>query len=189
MATGPSGRSTGRAAHHPAGSTLADIPEPDAALRGRPWRLAATTVLAVVVLLGATGAFGVRSRTANSTGAGYRLSLTYPWIARAGLDVPWHVEIRRVGGFTGQKVVTLAVTARYFDIFETQGFHPEPDSESRDGRNLYLSFAVPPSGRVLEVDFDTYVQPSAQLGRRARVAVVDRGTEQVAVDIHTWLVP
>jgi hypothetical protein len=189
MASGPSGSRPTGASRSPGGSTLADVAGPEAARRGRPWRLGAIALLAVLVLLGAVGAFGVRARTTTATRAGYRLTVTYPWVARAGLDVPWHVEVRRDGGFAGQKVVTLAVTARYFDIFETQGFHPEPASETRDRRDLFLSFTVPPSGDVLEVDFDTYVQPSAQLGRRARVAVVQSGAEQVAVGFRTWLTP
>lgn len=171
------------------GSTLADVRPAVAAVRGRHWRTLAVVLLAVLVLLGAVGVFGVRSRTVRATGGGYDLSLTFPRVARAGLDVPWHVRLRRAGGFGGQKSVTLAVTARYFDIYETQGFHPEPDSETRDGDLLYLSFTPPPTGQVFEVDFDTYVQPSSQLGRSARLSVVSGGQPVVGVPFTTWLVP
>jgi hypothetical protein len=172
-----------------AGSTLSDVRAAEAARRGRPWRMAAVGVLSVVVALGAVGALGVRSREASATAGGYQLSLTYPWVARAGLDVPWRVTVRRPGGFTGMKSITLAVTADYFDIFETQGFHPEPSEETRDGHRLYLTFAVPESGEVFVADFDTYVQPSAQLGRRARVAVVEGSAERVGLTFRTWLLP
>lgn len=170
-------------------STLADVEGARAARRGRPWRRGAIVVLCLVVLLGAAGAFGVRSQTVSASGGGYALRLTYPRIARAGLDVPWHVEVRRDGGFTGQDSITLAVTADYFDIYETQGFNPQPDSETRDGDTRYLTFLPPPSGDVLEVDFDTYVQPSAQLGRHATLAVFDHGARPVSVGFSTWLVP
>jgi len=173
----------------PDGSTLADIEDVSAARRGRRWRLGTIVVLCLVVLLGAIGAFGVRSQTTSRVGGGYRLTLTYPRVARAGLDVPWHVTVRRDGGFAGQKSITLAVTAAYFDIYETQGFDPEPDSETRDGTYRYLSFTPPPAGDVFEVDFDTYVQPSAQLGRHARLAVVVGGQRPVSIGFSTWLVP
>jgi len=172
-----------------AGSTLSDVAPAGAARRGRPWRMAAVGVLCVVVVLGAVGAFGVRSRDASATAGGYQLSLTYPSVARAGLDVPWRVTVRRPGGFGGQKSITLAVTADYFDIFETQGFHPEPSDETRDAHRLYLTFALPRSGEVFVADFDTYVQPSAQIGRRARIAVVDGPAERVGLNFRTWLVP
>jgi hypothetical protein len=170
-------------------STLSDVGGTDAARRGRPWRMVALGVLCLVVALGAVGAFGVRSRSVSATASGYQLSLTYPWVARAGLDVPWRVTVRRPGGFQGRKSVTLAVTADYFDIFETQGFHPEPTSETRDADRLYLTFALPRSGEVFVADFDTYVQPSAQLGRRARVAVLEGPVERVGLGFTTWLVP
>jgi hypothetical protein len=173
-----------------AGSTLADVHAGDVAVAGRPWRLAAITALSLVVLLGAAGLFGVRSRTVSASGGGYDLSLTYPRVARAGLDVPWHVTLRHEGGFQGQRAITLAVTARYFDIYETQGFHPEPDTETRDGEFLYLSFTPPPAGDVFELDFDTYVQPSSQIGRHADLWLVQGGRHRVVgVSFSTWLVP
>ena len=171
------------------GSVLADVRGADAARRGRPWRLGAIAVLGVLVLLGAAGAFGVRSQTVRGSADGYDLQLTYPKIARAGLDVPWHVTVHRAGGFGGMKSVTLAVTASYFDIYETQGFHPQPDTETRDADLLYLTFSPPPSGDVLEVDFDTYVQPSSQIGRHARLWVVQGQQRMVGVSFSTWLVP
>jgi len=170
-------------------STLADVGGGEAARRGQPWRTAAISILCAVVLLGALGALGVRSHTVAATGGGFQLSLTYPRIARAGLDVPWHVTVRRPGGFGDRKTITLAVTARYFDIFETQGFHPNPDTESRDSDLLYLTFTLPSTGDVLEVDFDTYVQPSSQIGRHADLYVMQGPTRAVGVSFSTWLVP
>jgi hypothetical protein len=190
MAAGPvEAASDVRGPSTAAGSTLSDVRAAEAARRGRPWRVAAVGVLSVVVALGAVGALGVRSREASATAGGYQLSLTYPWVARAGLDVPWRVTVRRPGGFSGTKSITLAVTADYFDIFETQGFHPEPTAETRDAHRLYLTFALPKSGEVFVADFDTYVQPSAQIGRRARVAVVEGSAERVGLTFRTWLLP
>ncbi|MFC7657243.1 hypothetical protein ACFQV8_13425 [Pseudonocardia benzenivorans] len=98
--------------------------------------------------------------------------MTYAWVARAGLDVPWTVTVRRAGGFPGP--VTLAVTSDYFDIFESQGLDPEPATETADDTNLYWTFDPPP-GETLSVDFDAYIQPSSQLGESGEVSVVDAG--------------
>jgi hypothetical protein len=171
------------------GSTLADVRPPERALRSLRVRRLVLTLLAALVVAGAAGVFGVHSATTSAAAGGYRLELTYPRIARSGLDVPWHVRVVRAGGFDPAEPVTLAVTARYFDIFETQGFHPEPDSARRDGRYLYLSFLAPPSGEVFEVDYDTYVQPAAQLGRDAELWVMAGGRRVVGVAYSTWLVP
>jgi hypothetical protein len=154
----------------------------------RPRRVV-LTLLTLLVLAGAAGAFGVRAATASAVGGPYRLELTYPRIARSGLDIPWHVHLERSGGFDPKTPITLAVTADYFDIFETQGFYPEPDTDTRDGRMRYLSFTAPSAGDVFEVDFDTYVQPSSQLGRDAEVWVMDGNRRAVGVTYSTWLVP
>jgi hypothetical protein len=169
-------------------STLTDVRREHSRRVTRPRRIV-LTLLTLLVLAGAAGAFGVRSATASAAGGPYRLELTYPRIARSGLDIPWHVHLQRAGGFDPKTPITLAVTADYFDIFETQGFHPEPDTTSRDGRMLYLSFTAPPAGDVFEVDFDTYVQPSSQVGRDAELWVMDAGRRAVGVSYSTWLVP
>ena len=91
------------------------------------------------------------------------------------------------GGFG--KTLTLAVTASYFDIFETQGFHPEPSDETRDAETLYLTFNAPPDGDTLVVSYDAYIQPAAQRGRAATVGVVDEGRQVAVVHINTRLLP
>lgn len=144
-------------------------------------------VLLAVVLAGVTGLLGVRTGTAEATGDGYDLSVTYASVARAGLDVPWQVTVTHPGGF-GKEVV-LAVTGDYFDIYETQGFSPDPSSGVRDADTLYLTFDAP-DGDVLRVSYDAYIQPSAQVGRDATVSVVDADLRPLAsVHIDTHLVP
>jgi hypothetical protein len=171
-----------------ADSTLTDVRREHSSRATRPRRVL-LALLTLLVVAGAAGAFGVRSDTTSATGGAYRLELTYPRIARAGQDIPWHVHLVRSGGFDPKTPITLAVTADYFDIFETQGFYPEPDGETRDGRMRYLEFAPPPAGDVFEVDFDTYVQPSSQLGRHAELWVMDGNRRAAGVSYSTWLVP
>jgi hypothetical protein len=146
------------------------------------------TVLLVIVVAALASLLGVRTGTAGTESEGWRLSLRYPEVARPGLDVQWRATISHPGGLG--KEVTLAITGDYFNIFETQGFHPEPADETRDGNTLYLTFTAP-SGGTLVVDFDTYVQPASQAGVAATVAVVDPHTltTLAAVHVTTHLVP
>jgi hypothetical protein len=143
-------------------------------------------VLAVAVAVALTGFLGVHTSTADAQRAGYSLSLRYPGVARAGLDIQWQVTVRHPGGFG--KELTLAVTGDYFDIFETQGFHPEPSDETRDGHTLYLTFTAPP-GDTFVVYYDAYIQPASQQGKSARVAVLDHGVPAVWLDYRTRLLP
>jgi len=138
------------------------------------------------------------------------VSVTHAVVARAGLDVPWEVTVRREGGFTGP--ITLAVTADYFDIYEEQGLDPAPAAETADGDRLYWTFDPPttgtrPDGSVgpcrppagsgllpascdeLAVEFDAYIQPASQLGASGEVAVLVDGVPVVTVPFRTWLVP
>jgi hypothetical protein len=143
-------------------------------------------LLGVVVLAGAAGALGVHTTTASDASEGYRLTVDYPRTARAGLDVTWQVTVDSESGF--DQDVRLAVTADYFDIYETQGFFPEPDSQTRDGRLLYLTFAKPPGDRLV-VGYDAYVQPSSQVGTDAQVSLIVGDRPVASVDIDTWLAP
>ena len=142
--------------------------------------------MALAVVADLFGLLGVHTSSQTATGHGYTLTLHYPSVARAGLDTPWQVSVVHPGGFGKQ--LTLAVTGSYFNIFETQGFHPQPADETRDGTTLYLTFAAPP-GDTFVVDFDAYIQPASQQGRSATVSVLDHGTPEVSLSYHTRLMP
>jgi len=169
------------------GSTLDDVRqagENRAAVIGRRVALA---VMTLIVLIGATGFLGVKARTVRASGSGYTMTLTYPQIARPGLDIPWRLTVHHPGGFSGNVVV--AVSNRYWDIFEFQGLHPEPSDESANSDFVYLTFAPPPEGDSLSVSLDTYVQPSSQIGRDATTKVIVDGSTVAQVHYTTWLVP
>ncbi len=166
--------------------TLSDLRTVDQNRRGRVVRRVTIAVITLFVLGGVTGLFGVRSRTSTASADGYTLSVTHAWVSRAGLDTPWRVTVHHAGGFDGS--ITLATTLDYFDIFESQGFNPEPDSETTGDRYLYQDFAAPP-GDTLTVDYDAYIQPGAQRGKQARTALIIGGKEITAVDYRTRLMP
>ncbi len=142
--------------------------------------------LLVLVLAGLGGFLGVRTVTESTEEGGYALSLHYATTARAGNDVPWEVTVTHAGGFG--KDLTLAVTGDYFDIYETQGFTPEPTEETRDADTLYLTFAAPP-GDTLVVSYDAYIQPSSQVGRDGTLSVVENGAAVASVTFDTVLLP
>jgi len=150
-------------------------------------RRTALVLVAVLVALSLVGLLGVRTAEETATRDGYRLEVTYPRLARAGLDTEWRVRLSNPSGLGDQ--VTLAVTGTWFSLFETQAFHPEPVETTRDGSLMYLTFASPPDADTLVVDFDAYVQPASQRGAAARVAVVEAGAPVVWVDYDTWLLP
>ncbi len=143
-------------------------------------------LLVAFVLAGLAGLLGVRTATTSAREAGWSLSLRHASVARAGLDVPWEVTVTHEGGFG--KEVTLAVTGDYFDIFETQGFTPDPSEATRDGDTLYLTFTAPP-GDTFVVAYDAYIQPASQVGRDGTVSVLDHGESVASVDFDTTLLP
>jgi hypothetical protein len=144
-------------------------------------------LLFLFVLAGLIGLLGVRTTTSRASEADWTLSLRHASIARAGLDVPWEVTVTHQGGFDSDEVV-LAVTGEYFDIFESQGFNPEPSDETRDSATRYLTFNAPP-GDTLKVSYDAYIQPASQIGRSGTVSVVDGGRRVASVDFRTFLLP
>src|SRR3954471_16764782 len=82
---------SGYEAHVSSDSTLHDVRR-DAHV-GRWARRVGLTVLLLVVIAGAAGLFGVRSRTTVKHAGAYTLTVTYPQVARAGLDVPWRLRV------------------------------------------------------------------------------------------------
>jgi hypothetical protein len=171
----------------PEDSTLTptrDLPAIRAAMH---WRRSGLILLWAIVIAGATGLLGVHSRDVSSSGQGYRATLSYPAIARAGWDVPWHLVVTAPGGF-GDSDVTIAVSRSFFDIYETQGFHPEPDAETSDADYVYLRFSPPPSD-TLVIDYDAYIQPTAQRGRRASLVLITDGQQRLRLSWRTFLLP
>jgi hypothetical protein len=168
-------------------STLSDVRHGGpgrAALASRRFFL---SLLAVIVALAATTLLGIHTSSTTAQAEGYTLRVDYPRIARAGLDMTWRVTVHHPGGF-GTEPIRLSVSARYFDIFEHQAFYPDPSKSTGDGSMLDLEFD-PPTGDVFSLDFDAYIQPSSQLGRRGEVVLMDGERERLRVDFRTWLIP
>lgn len=154
---------------------------------GTLWaRRGVVALLALGILAGVLGLLGVTTREVRAESGGYELEVTYPRIARAGLDTPWQLRITRAGGLPDE--VEVAITGEYTDIFESQGMWPDATEMTRDGQRLMLTF-VAPEGDTLVVDFDLYVQFSSQVGRDATISVVEGGRDMVSVAYTTTLLP
>ncbi len=170
-------------------STLADVRGAESSHRAMLGRRVVLVGLGTVVVAGATGLLGLRTASRTVRGEGFTVTLRYPRLARSGLDVTWQVRVESDEPFAVGTSVELAVTATYFELFETQGFHPEPASESRDGRWRYLEFTPRTGSAELVVDFDTYVQPAAQLGRDAALRVLVDAEQVAELSFTTTLLP
>ena len=168
-------------------STTSDVTDAGRNKRGLIGRRVALSFLAVIVAIGATGLLGVHAGTASASSNGYQLTVTYPHVARSGLDIPWNLRLTHPGGFNDD--ITVAISADYYDIFEFQGMHPEPSDETADSRFVYLTFSPPKHGDVFTTSLDTYVQPASQIGRHAVTEVLIDDEVVARVSYKTWLVP
>jgi hypothetical protein len=182
----PSQTPADRRAERPADSTLNDLRSVDQNTRGHAVRRVTIGVLALIVLCGALGVFGERTATARTSGNGYQLSVRYGKISRAGIDTPWQVVVHHAGGFDGP--ITLATTASYFEMFESQGLTPAPDSETVAGVYQYQDF-TPPPGDTFTLTYDAYIQPASQRGHSAVTKLIINGKEVAQVSYRTRLVP
>jgi hypothetical protein len=169
-------------------STLEGVRATGSNRRGVIGRRIALSLMALAVLIGASGYLGVKARTIHASGNGYRMTLTYPQVARAGLDIPWRLTVYAPpAGFPKQ--MTIAVSNRYWDILEYQDLHPAPASETSTPLFIYLAYAPAPHSRRFSLSLDTYIQPASQVGRSAMVQVLANGQVMTQLHYKTWLVP
>lgn len=82
----------------------------------------------------------------------------------------------------------MAITGDYLDLYETQGWYPEPTEQTQDGEWVYLTFAT--EGQpVMVINFDAYIQPNAVLPRSGQLAVVVDGQPVDPLSFRTVLFP
>jgi hypothetical protein len=168
------------------------IPEGDT----RRWRLVETGLRRLFVLgsvafvvLGLLRVFGPKERTVGAEGGGYRLEVTYSSVNRPGKAAPWKARVSKVDGSPLPAEVTVRSEADYFDLFDENGFDPQPESESSIDGKLVWTFSVPPGSTALELNFDAFVEPDRHRGGRGSSSVVSDGQEVVTVNYETWVVP
>jgi len=164
-------------------------PEPAPAPRLRRARLLRRIGLAFVtpiVLCGAIGLFGIRTKTVSAAAGPYTMTLQYPWTDRLDQPAHWLLTVRREGGFSGP--VDIAITQSYLDILDVNGLQPDPSSTSNSGPFVVWTFD-PPDGDTLRVLLDANIGLNTHFGAAAEVAVLEHGVPVVSVHYRTWVAP
>ncbi|HYI44870.1 MAG TPA: hypothetical protein VE174_05325 [Actinomycetota bacterium] len=154
---------------------------------GRTVRRLSIAVMALFVLIGATGYLGVKtSTTAFSSSSDYFLTVDYGWISRPGLNTPLRIHLSNVDKFQGP--VTIGITQAYMSLFDLNGMYPNPSAMTVDDGTLIMEFDEP-LGEKFTFTLDARLGPSVQQGKRATVSVIENGIELDSVDISTLVIP
>jgi hypothetical protein len=154
--------------------------------RARILRRLFMTVLVGFLALGLAGLLGVESGTTTARGGGYELTVTYGRVSRPGLATPWSLEIRHPGGFDGP--VTVSTNTKYLDLFDENGFDPQPSKSMATPDKVIWEFD-PPDGDTLGVSLDGRVEPAAQWGGTGETSVLVDGRPVVTAKYKTWILP
>lgn len=168
-------------------STIPDVADVDHERRSHRVRRVAIGVLVVLVLLGLSGALGVRSRTVEETSSGgaLRAELTYASVARPALAVPFRLVLVHPGGFT--EPVEVRITSSWLDSFDENGVEPEPAESTTEGDEAVWTFDPPP-GEVFTLSLDTRVEPGVQW-KREGTTFVETGLDRVRLHHTMWILP
>lgn len=153
--------------------------------RSRRIRRAGLAAFAVFVLAGVLGFLGVRTTQSSGRDGDLQVELHHAQVARPALAVPYHLTIRREGGFDERIEVRISTT--YLEAFDENGRNPEPADATVDAEETVWEFD-PPDGEVLVVWLDTRVEPGVQW-RVEGSTTVTVGSERVVIDHPLWLLP
>jgi hypothetical protein len=167
-------------------STIPEEPSLLALRRHRRVRRISIVALFALLALGAAGLLGVRTRTTTAHGGGYDLKVTYGQVSRPGLPTAWSLEIHHPGGFAGP--VTVATSSAYLDLFDENGFDPEPAKVTATGDDVIWQFDPPPGDRLV-VSRGSRVSPGVQWGKRGTTSVLVDGRPVVTARYKTWILP
>ena len=180
-----------RSARATSGGSTAPPPVDLGRLRRARWvRRLFLTLLALFIVGGAVGLWGVREQTTKAAAQGWSLEVTSARITRAGLAVPLEWTISRTSGFSEGETVVLRVTDDYFDLLDENSVDPTPSKEWTDGEFVYWEFDTPHEGDTMTVSLDTRTGSSVQLrSTQAETAVVVEGEPVVTVRFSTWVMP
>jgi len=177
------------AASERAGSTTADVSVDHRRSTPGLWaRRAFIALLALVVIAGLVGLFGVHSRSVAARGRGGEvLAVHYASIARAGLSTPFQITVHDPGGFDGP--VVLAVSRDYLDLFDVNSVNPQPDSERGNPANVVWQFDTPHNSTFV-VSVDLQVQSSRHFGQSGYVVLERESGRHIArAEFRTNLAP
>jgi hypothetical protein len=176
-------------ARRPDVDVIPTAPEEPNLVRSRRARVARRLFMVVlfgVLALGLMGRLGVHSRATTVRGGGYELTVTYGQMTRGGLATPWSLEVHHPGGFDGP--VTISTNSRYLDLFDENGFDPQPAKATATADEVIWEFE-PPDGDTLGVSLDARLEPGAHWGRTGQTSVLVDGKPVVTARYKTWVLP
>jgi len=155
-------------------------------------RFAFFAATVVIVGLGVTGVFGIRSSTATGGGGEFVVAVEHPAVTRPGHAVGFTIEVSHRDGSPITEPVEIAVSADYWAMFDANALVPAPSAETRGGDVLVWEFDPPPAhadrSRLL-VSFDARLAPSVNTGRAGFVQIIDDGEPVAEVHFRTRVVP
>jgi hypothetical protein len=154
-------------------------------LQGRvrhPWiRRVLLGLIAVPVVLGATGALGQETVTRSAVGPRAQLELSAPEVLRGGLLWRARVTIRARDTIDHPRLV---LGRGYLNGMQVNTIEPSPASESGRGPRLVLSYDKLSPGDELVVYLQFQVNPTT-VGRQDASVVLDDETQPLASVAHT----
>ncbi|MGQ0744434.1 MAG: hypothetical protein ACT4OS_08900 [Acidimicrobiales bacterium] len=156
---------------------------------GRVGRRTFLAAMIILVGVGLTGTFGVRTADVTQSTNGYEVIVSHARVTRPGLATPWSLTVRSARGFpTGQ--VVISSTAEYFEAFDQNSLDPEPTGAFSDGDRLIWRFEVDPVATTFQVNLDARIEPGIQATRLVgRSEILEEGRLQVAAGYSTLVMP
>jgi hypothetical protein len=150
--------------------------------RARVFRRAFLSLMAALVVAAVFGFVGLREASTQSRDGrdGYSLSVRYPRVIRPGQAGGFQVQVTRAGGFGDIDHVRVRVTAAYLDLFEQDGFDPQPETATTDGTWLDQTFLAPQDTNQLSLSFNARLNPGGARGKRGTAEVLGENGEVLA---------
>jgi hypothetical protein len=155
--------------------------------RSRILRRSVLALVAVFILVGASGFLGARTDAVSAEGGGYRLTVFYPSITRPGLAIRWIAIVEKIGGF--DHPIQLATTSTYFNLFDFNNLDPTPAELTTTGVLSIWTFDPPPGEVVMRITMDARLEPARQHGSKATTSVMIDGLTEVSVSYQTKVMP
>jgi hypothetical protein len=147
-------------------------------------------IVVVVVALALSGVLGVRTSSAESTGRGISLRVEHGSVVRPGLAAPLSIELRFDEVLDADRTVEVSIDDSYLDLFDENGWRPEPSAQrvTADGR-LVLEVTVPSGEPATVLSFDARIGPAVEAGRHRATIEAASGGERTSVDVTTLVLP
>jgi hypothetical protein len=128
---------------------------------------------------------GVRTDTVQGTSGDLAVTIRYADRARGALASPFSIDIERRGGFATQ--IEVRTTQSYLEIFDDNGFEPDPVEMTTEDGYVIWTFDPPP-GDTLEIILDARIEPGV-FGRERGTTIVAVGEDEVTLEYTTWVAP